>query len=404
MKRLVLIALAGPALAAAAAAQAPPLEQGGVATLPPLGAHLVWVPDRLFAHSVLFDGDTGKMLGSIDAGAVLTPKPPLYARARGEIYSVDTAYSRGRRGQRVDFVTIYDPRTLGVRGEILLPTRSAESNASVAYAELLDGEAFLLSFNQFPTTSVSVVDLAARHFVAEIPVAGCAGIYPVAERRFATLCGDGTALAISLDTGGRKIGMAHGERFFDPVEDPVAMAAARSGPRWWFVSFAGLVHEIDFSGEAPRVGASWSLLTDADRAAGWRPGGLQHVALHRGSGRLYSVMHQGGPGSHKEAGPEIWVYDVAKQQRIARFPVPNLAATFLGVNLGAEAGSMLRRVLEWVVPNQGIHSIAVTQDERPLLFARHGELGAVAVLDASSGSHLRDLEEAGLAGPTLAVP
>ena len=90
--------------------------------------------------------------------------------------------------------------------------------------------------------------------------------------------------------------------------------------------------------------------------------------------------------------------------RIARFPVPNLAATFLGVNLGAEVGTLLRRVLEWVIPNQGVQSIAVTQDERPLLFARHSELGAVAVLDAASGSHLRDLEEAGLAGPTLVVP
>ena len=403
MKRLVLCALAGPALAAAAAA-IEPMEQGGVATLPPLGAHLVWVPDRLFGHSLLFDGDTGKVLGSIDAGAVLTPKPPLYARGRGEIYSVDTAYSRGRRGERVDFVTIYDPVSLAVRGEILLPTRTAESNASLAYAELLDGEAFLAAFNQFPTTSVSIVDLAARSFVAEIPLAGCAGIYPVSEGRFATLCGDGTVIAVSLDAAGRKAGLAHSAPFFDAVTDPVAMAAARSGPRWWFVSFAGRVHELDFSGKEPGLAASWSLLDEADQAAGWRPGGLQHVALHRGSGRLYTVMHQGGPGSHKEAGPEIWVYDVEKQARVARFPVPNLAAAFLGVNLGAEAGSMLRRVLEWVIPNQGVQSIAVTQDEAPLLFARHGELGAVAVLDAASGSHLRDLEEAGLAGPTLAVP
>jgi len=403
MKRLLLFALTGPALAAAAAG-GQPLEQGGVASLAPLGAHLVWVPDRLFAHSLLFDGDTGKVLGSIDAGAVLTPKPPLYARSRGEIYSVDTAYSRGRRGERVDFVTIYDPATLAVRGEILLPTRTAESNASLAYAELLDGDAFLASFNQFPTTSVSIVDLAARRFVEEVAVTGCAGIYPVGERRFATLCGDGTLLAVSLDASGRKAGLAHGAPFFDAVEDPVAMAAARSGARWWFVSFAGRVHEVDFSGEEPRLAASWSLLGDADRAAGWRPGGLQHVALHRSSGRLYTVMHQGGPGTHKDGGLEVWVHDVAKQERIGRMAVPNLAASFLGVNVGADAGSLLRRVLEWVIPNQGVQSIAVTQDAEPLLFARHSELGAVAVLDATSGAHLRDLDEAGLAGPTLAVP
>ena len=26
----------------------------------------------------------------------------------------------------------------------------------------------------------------------------------------------------------------------------------------------------------------------------WRPGGLQQIALHRRSGRLYAVMHRGG--------------------------------------------------------------------------------------------------------------
>jgi hypothetical protein len=48
--------------------------------------------------------------------------------------------------------------------------------------------------------------------------------------------------------------------------------------------------------------------------------------------------------------------------------------------------------------------VAVTQDANPLLFVRHADLGAVGVLDALSGEHLRDIEETGLSGATLVVP
>ncbi|MDJ0869845.1 MAG: amine dehydrogenase large subunit, partial [Myxococcota bacterium] len=366
--------------------------------------HAVWVPDRLFAHSKLFDGDSGEMLGAIDGGVSITPKPPLLARGRGELYSVDIVYSRGRRGARSDFVTIYDARTLGVTGEIPLPTRTAESNASLAHAELLDGERFLGVFNQFPNTSVSVVDLGSRRFVEEILLTGCAGVFPVDSRRFASLCGDGTAALVTLDETGRKADLTRTERFFDVVTDPVAMSAARDGARWLFVSFEGQVHEVDFGAAPPRVAPPWSLLDDADRAQGWRPGGLQYVALHRGSGRLYTVQHRGGPGSHKDAGPEIWVHDVATRERVDRFAVPNLTAGFLGPLMGLERDGWGDWLLRGLLPDEGAHTIAVTQDAEPLLFARNAQLGVVAVLDARSGEHLRDLEEAGLAGPTLRVP
>ena len=45
----------------------------------------------------------------------------------------------------------------------------------------------------------------------------------------------------------------------------------------------------------------------------------------------------------------------------------------------------------------------MTQDESPLLFVRNAEVGVIAVMDARSGEHLRNLENAGIAGPTLGV-
>lgn len=395
-------------LAPAAGAQGP-MEVARIATLPPLAerAHWVWIPDRLLEHSVLFDGDSGEVLGMIDSAASLTPKPPLLAR--GLFNSADIAYSRGLRGDRIDFVSIYDAHSLDYVDEILLPTRAGQSNASLAYFESLDdGEEddarFLAVFNQFPNVSVSIVDLETRRFVEEIPIAGCAGIYPVDASHFATLCGDGTAALVALDGEGHRAGLAPSERFFDPVEDPVFMAAGRDGSRWTFVTFAGDACTVDFSGGVPRPGERWPLTSDSERAEGWRPGGLQHVALHPRSGRLFVVMHQGDAGSHKEAGREIWVFDLAERQRVARFDVPNLTGAFLADSMGLEHGGWMETALLWLVPSEGAHTIAVSRDDEPVLFVRNAMMGAVAVLDARTGETRRFLHETGLTGPTLRVP
>ena len=382
---------------------AAPEEIGNVATLPPIGDHWVWIPDVLFAHSLLFDGDSGEMMGSIDAGSTLSPKPPMYSRARGEFYSVEIDYARGRRGTRLDFVTIYDSKTLDVTGEVVLPTRTSESAASLGYAALLDGDRFLATFNQFPTTSVSIVDLETRSFVDEIVTSGCAGIYPTGERSFAMLCGDGSLLRVNLDAAGRKRSMQPTKPFFDVIEDPVVMAAGRSGHRWIFISFAGMAHEVDLSRAAAPV-TSWPLVDDAQREAGWRPGGRQHVALHEASGRLYVVFHQGGPGSHKDPGPEVWVFDLAARKRVDRFLMPNFTAAFIASLLELGSGGFSGWLLEMLLPSYGADTIAVSQDAAPLLFARNSELGSVAVLDARTGEHLRDLDEVGLAGMRLEVP
>jgi methylamine dehydrogenase heavy chain len=379
--------------------------QGSVPQGVPAGRdHRVWVTDRIWQHSALFDGDTGRVLGMIDAPSVtVTPKLPMHARRRGEIYSADIAYSRGRRGERVDFITIYDDRTLAVLGEILLPARTSDANTSIAYAALLDGERFLATFNQFPAAAVAIADLEQRRFASEIEITGCAGIFPTGERAFATLCGDGTTAVVNLDARGHGRVAARSARFFDPVEDPVSMAGVRWGTRWVFVSFEGHVHVVDFASDPPAVAPSWSLFSESDRAARWRVGGLQYLALHVASDRLYSIVHQGDRGSHKDAGPEVWVFDLAKHERAARYALPNFMAAYAAPQFGLERGGMFHRMLQSWTPSDGAHSLLVTQDAAPLLFVRNAEIGVVAVLDARSGEHLRNLEEAGIAGPTMGL-
>ena len=377
-------------------------ERAHVARLPDPGAHWVWVPDRLLGHSLLLDGDAGTVLGVLDTPNELMFPPPLLSRSRGEVYSADIVYARGTRGPRSDFVSIYDATTLVPLAEVAVPTRLGQSNTSYAYAELL-GDRFLALFNQFPEVSVSIVDLERRAFVGAIPIAGCAGVFPVSSHRFATLCGDGTALQVTLDESGRLARRDPSDPFFDPVLDPVAMPGGRDGARWTWVSFGGRVHTIDFGGDTPAVGEGWSLL-DAAGAAGWRPGGLQHVAVHPGLGRLYVIMHEGGPGTHKEPGPEVWVYDLAEHARVARFEAPNLTAAFIAPLAGVAPGTFTYRLMEWLLPADGIHTIVVTGDDDPVLFVRNAERGAVAMLDARTGEMRRILTDAGLAGPTLRAP
>lgn len=388
-----------------APAELQPDEHGATATLPAaFGDHWVWLNEPLFRHAQLYDGDSGEVLGMVDTNGSLTGRYPLVSRQRGETYVLESFYSRGNRGVRKDFVTIYDSQSLQVVGEVEIPPRTSDVGHGVALAAVLDGGRWLVVFNQEPANSVSVVDLAQRRFVREITTAGCALVYPVSERRFGMLCGDGTALLVEIDDTGAPVALAPSERIFDPVTDPLTEKGARDGARWLFASFEGFLHEIDFSGERPVLAARWSLFDQKQRAASWRIGGMQHLALHVPSRRLYSVVHQGGSGSHKEAGSEIWVYDLAKQQRVQVIEPPGLRAVFLRRMMEIDPSSLTARLLPWLIPNPGVHSVVVTRDEHPLLFVRHNETGAVGVLDAMTGAPLRYLEETGLGGALMVVP
>ena len=77
------------------------------------------------------------------------------------------------------------------------------------------------------------------------------------------------------------------------------------------MSFLGELHEVDFSGAQPSIRAA--VVAGEPRRA--RRTGVRAASrsarVHRKLGRLYVPMHQGGEGSHKEGGSEIWVFDTA---------------------------------------------------------------------------------------------
>jgi methylamine dehydrogenase heavy chain len=173
-------------------------------------------------------------------------------------------------------------------------------------------------------------------------------------------------MTVTLDAQGHEAARAMSDAFFDPDTDPVFVQGIPTAEGVTFLSFLGQVHEVDLSGAQPAFHPPWSLLSPADKAQSWRPGGTQVGAIHRKSGKLFVPMHRGGEGTHKSGGTEIWVFDIKTHRRVARWPLePQKLAPALAVQ--------------------------VSQDDAPELFVAT-EKADVAVFDALSGQ-LRHVEK-----------
>jgi methylamine dehydrogenase heavy chain len=380
---------------------------GAVLVLPPQpGPHWVWVSDLVLQRTALFDGDTGGMLGMLSAGSGIVA--PAFAPDHHEIYVPETYYARGTRGERTDVVTVYDASSLLPAAEIALPPKRANYASGVASNAISDDGRFLAVFNLTPGTSLSIVDVQRRSVTAEIATPGCSLVYAAGPRQFLMLCGDGAALAVSIDDAGQEKSKQRTPPFFDPNADPVMDKAARAGARLLFVSFAGIVHPVDVSGPAPRFAEPWSLVGEADARATWKIGGTQPLTAHAATGRLFTLMHEGGRDTHKQAGTEIWVFDLETHQRLQRIGVKSPLAAFLRGPLGLGEAHWTGRLATWLLyallPNPGVDRILVTQDAAPVLLTASNFPSTLAVHDATSGAFLRDVAEVGIAGGLIAAP
>ena len=319
----------------------------------------------------------------------------VFSADKRHLFTVESFYTRGNRGERTDTVTILDSSTLGVAGEVVIPPKRALTATLDGSLALSDEGRFLAVFNLTPGTSVSIADMESRSVVGEISTPGCSLVYPAGERRYVMLCANGALLTVTLDSLGNELSKARSEVFFDPRTDPVTEAAVRFRDEWLFVSFDGIVHPIDVSGDEPGFGATWSLLTEADTAEHWRIAGNQHLAVHEASGRLYSLVRQSeepldDPGIMD--GTEIWVYDLGSRRRIARWEARPESAGREGGGSGEGIGG---------TSGDGTANIAVTQDDDPLLIAVGG---GVSVRNAMTGEYLHERLEHAPAGGRLTIP
>jgi len=373
MSRITLLILA---LSAPAFGQIAPEPTGRIETLPEnYPPHWIILQDGAFFHMndgkmIVVDADSddpaGRVKGMFNANFIAQ----FYqAKTRPEMYVAETFRSRGTRGERTDVLTVYDKRTLAPIGEVVVPPKRASLMPLDYHLQLVDNERFALLYNFTPATSVSVIDLVNREFVTEIPTPGCSLVYPMAGRAFASLCTDGTMLAVTLDDNGRQAGTSRTASFFDANNDPLIEKAAMIDHVAYFPTFLGRVVPVDLSGAEPRVMRAWSLV--GDEAGGWRPGGTAVTAVDS-EGRMYVLMHADGyEGSHKDPGSEVWVFDVAARRRVER--------------------------IELELPAM---SIGVTHDDDPLLVTTNVNL-EVDVYDAGDGTYLRTLAGTGAQTPFL---
>ncbi len=315
--------------------------------------------DRIELRNVGSDSREVKgQLAAHDSATLLVPDK------RPELYVTDTVWSRGSRGTRTDFITVYDTHTLNPIGEIVLPAKRALITAMEGLIAFTDDQRMALIFNFTPASSVTVVDLIKRQVLGEVEIPGCSLVYPSGTRGFSTLCASGTLLTVRLDANGAAAGRSESKAFNPLDTDPLFTASAVVGGVRYFPSLHGRIQPIDMRGEEVKILPDWPLVAAADQAGGWRPSGWQIVSGDEQK-LLYVLMQpQAHEGTHKDPATEVWVYNAAAKARVKRLRL-------------TRPGS----------------SIALTHGAEPLLLVQAGE--RLDVYEPSGGL-LRSLDLPGL--------
>ncbi len=304
----------------------PPDTGARIAVLPekyPSGwAFLNYPYNRIELRNV--GADTREVKGEI-AGHDSTEL--LMATGRPEIYVLDTVWSRGARGVRTDFITVYDTKNLSAIDEIVLPAPRALVSPMSGTFMFTDHERLGLVFNFRPATSVTVVDLIKRKVLTEIEIPGCSLVYPTGERGFSTLCGSGTLLSIRLGADGKALGRTESKKFNDLDKDPLFTESTGIGGMQYFPTMLGRIQPIDLTSDEPKILPAWSLLTAEDTAGHWRPSGWQTITSDEHN-TLYVLMQPNAyEGTHKDPGAEIWAFDTTTQKRLRRLRLVRPGAT-----------------------------------------------------------------------------
>ena len=240
---------------------------------------------------------------------------------------------------------------------MLIPNKRAESLTQRYGLKTSADDRFVYIYNFTPSTSVTVVDTQAKAVASEIAIPGCVLNYPVGKRRFASLCGDGSLQVVTLNDQGQETARNR-TPFFDPNAEKLVERAVNVGDTYYFTTTTGTVRAVDFSGDTPKILPSWSLVTDAEKKAGWAPGGWQLMAVAPKLNRLYVLMHDAHePMKWEDPSTFIWAYDLKTQKKIATLEAP-----------------------------APVWSMQATGDDKPLLLGTDVE-GGLQIFDLKTNQH-----------------
>jgi methylamine dehydrogenase heavy chain len=333
---VICLSSAGAAGAAEFPAPLPPDPTLKIEKLPakyPTGwAFLNYAGDRIELRNVGADSREVKAQLQAHDSATL-----LVADKRPEIYVADTVWSRGVRGTRTDFITVYDAQSMNVAGEIVLPgSKRALITAMEGLFTFTDEQRMGLVFNFTPAASVAVIDLVKRQPLGEIEIPGCSLVYPSGPRGFSTLCSSGTLLTVRLDANGAVAGRSESKPFNLLDTDPLFTGSAALNGIRYFPSLHGRIQPIDMRTDDVKILPDWPLVTAAEKAANWRPSGWQLIASDEQK-LLYVLMQPDAhEGTHKDPATEVWVYNAATKTRVKRMRLVRPGAS-IALTRGAEA-------------------------------------------------------------------
>ncbi len=284
------------------------------AQYPTSWAFINYPNDRIELRNV--GADSREVKGQVqahDSGTLLVPEK------RPEFYVADTVWSRGSRGVRTDFITVYDKQTLNPTAEIVLPgAKRALIVAMDGMMAFTDVQRMALIFNFTPASSVTVVDLLKRQVLADVEIPGCSLVYPSGTRGFSTLCSSGTLLSVRLDANGAVTARTESKAFNPLDTDPLFTGSTLVGGVRYFPSLLGRVQPIDMRTDDVKILPDWPLLSAADEAAHWRPSGWQVVAGDDQKLLYVLMLPDAHEGTHKDPATEVWVYNVATKARVKR--------------------------------------------------------------------------------------
>ncbi|WP_160109407.1 amine dehydrogenase large subunit [Pseudomonas izuensis] len=337
-----------------------PADTIGQTTLAfPAEPHRTFVVDVEFDSFVagritVVDPDQKRVLGMVPTGFAA---PSALSHDKKTIYAADIWYSRGTRGTRTDVLTAWDSSTLSPAWEVLIPNKRAESLTQRYGLKTSGDDRFVYVYNFTPSTSVTVVDTQSKAVATEIAIPGCVLNYPIGKRKFASLCGDGSLQVVTLNDEGKETARSR-TPFFDPNAEKLVERAVNVGDTYYFTTTTGTVRAVDFSGDAPKILPSWSLVTDEEKKAGWAPGGWQLMAVAPKLNRLYVLMHDAHEAMKwEDPSTLIWAFDLKTGKKIATLEAP-----------------------------APIWSMQATGDDKPLLLGADVE-GGLQIFDLKTNQH-----------------
>lgn len=365
-----LMACSAAALAAERPASVPAeTEVSDVAKMPSPGPHWVYLLEPFGGNEArIVDADAGKILGGVSAASLSNI---AVGPGQSKIYVAESIWTKGNRGERQDMVSVYDGTSLDLTQEIPIPGRVFMGVRNQNFALNTAGDRGYV-YNMDPSSSVIVVDLAGGKVEQTVETPGCALVFPFGAAGFSSLCGDGSLATVTLAASGPTL--TRTKPFFDAENDPVFENSPtdKATGKTLFVTYTGLVHAATL-GATPVIEKPWSIQEAAgfaapgtsDRELAWRPGGDQPLTVQRATGRLYVLMHAGGHWSHKEAGTEVWVLDLAKHSLIKRMKL-----------------------------DAPLDNILITQDDKPVLYGVDKE-STLHVLNPETGETIRTVKRVG---------